>query len=202
MQRREQGRQHGGEHAHRSRLGGVHDGRELCAEAAQQSGAAWQRGSTRPPNRLRHPLQPQERSHLSKSNASRQLDAVGQLFPHGSSVQSSLCPSFALPCPARKSPRRNKQLHVKEAVEGRTKTALAFHDARTEAQREALLCGRDKRLNWSASRPASPDAVSHVWRPAAIRSIAKDCCEHAFGPSFDASCSPHLTPSPRLWRAP
>ena len=152
VQRREQGRQHGGKHADGAGLGRVHDSRELCvaaaakaargvaaaAEAAQQSGAA---AADRLPQwcpqarpgahgRMAAKLQPQERSHLSKSNASRQLgssrsqnpiqSAAGRPGPNG-------MPSMA--CPARKSPRRNKQLHVKEAVEARIKTAAVFHDA-------------------------------------------------------------------------
>ena len=37
VQRREQRRQHSGENAHCSRLGGVHDGRELCVAAAAEA---------------------------------------------------------------------------------------------------------------------------------------------------------------------
>ena len=78
---------------------------------------------------------------MSKHNASRQLDAVGQLFRLGV-VNWQPAQAHSLACPARRSPRRHKQSYAKEAVEGRIKQNGSGSSTMNLApQQAAHLCG-------------------------------------------------------------
>ena len=124
---------------------------------------------------------------------------LGSFFRTGAVYKGS--PVSALHCPApHDKPRRHKQLHAKEAVEGRIKQNGSGSSTMNLApQQAAHLCGMISERGGHS--PASPAPFHTVGAPQLFDPSLRIATGTRSDRGFTATAL-QLNPSPRLWRAP